>query len=89
MEDKKDKMLNVRLDKATDEELNAYAENQGASKSSIVKEALAMYFSKEQTLQYPHALGKDLFGAASSGTTDNSSKFKQRVKSKINEKHAH
>ena len=82
-------MLNVRLDSSTEEELNSYCQQKGISKSSIVKEALAMYFTKEQSQQLPHTLGQDLFGAASSGQSNKSANYKQQLKDKLRDKHAH
>ncbi len=89
MEDKKENMLNVRLDKLTNDKLEKYSEQHSTSKSSIVKEALAMYFTKEQMKQLPFALGQDLFGTAKSGEIDNSTRFKSKLKVKLREKHTH
>ncbi len=82
-------MLNVRLDKDTEKKLRDYAEQNATSKSSIVKEALAMYFSKTNQKQTSFDLGADLFGPASSGQSDLSKTYKSKLKKKINEKHAH
>lgn len=81
-------MLNVRLDEANAEMLDAYSRQKNTTKSSVVKEALAMYFSKEQSKFTPFELGKDLFGAAASGHTDSSSTYKSKIKQKLREKHA-
>ncbi|WP_424961694.1 hypothetical protein [Ekhidna sp.] len=89
MKGKKENMLNVRLDNDTNQKLNEYSEQHGSSKSAIVKEALAMYFNKEQSKQLPFALGSDLFGTAKSGKTDHSTAYKSKLKSKLREKHAH
>lgn len=82
-------MLNVRLDEDTNRRLTEYSKQHDSSKSSIVKEALAMYFNKEQSKQLPFVLGNDLFGVAKSGKSDHSTTYKTKVKSKISEKHAH
>ncbi|GAB4244788.1 MAG: ribbon-helix-helix domain-containing protein [Ekhidna sp.] len=89
MKEKKENMLNVRLDETTNQKLAEYSKQQGSSKSSIVKEALAMYFSKEQAKQLPFTLGKDLFGKVGSGHSDHSTTFKSKLKTKLSEKHAH
>ena len=82
-------MLNVRLDEASVERLKAYSEQMNTTKSSIVKEALAMYFSNKESKSYPFALGKDLFGTEGSGDTNASSNYKARLKQKLREKHTH
>ena len=89
MKNKKEHILNVRLDQHTEEKLKKYSEQEGYSKSSIVKEALAMYFSKNESKQFPYILGKDLFGVASSSHKDLSSTYKSRIKKKLSEKHTH
>ena len=89
MDGRERNMLNVRLDAATDRKLAEYSKQMNSSKSSIVKEALAMYFNKEQSKQLPYALGSDLFGAAKSGSTDRSTTYKTKLKAKLREKHAH
>ncbi|SNT36244.1 hypothetical protein SAMN05421640_3553 [Ekhidna lutea] len=82
-------MLNVRLDHDTSQKLTEYSQQHGSSKSAIVKEALAMYFNKEQSKQLPFALGSDLFGTAKSGQADHSVTYKSKIKSKLHEKHTH
>lgn len=82
-------MLNVRLDEHTNRMLKEYSEQEGSSKSSIVKEALVMYFNKKTSQQFPYELGSDLFGTVSSGTTDLSTTYKSKLKAKLSEKHAH
>ena len=82
-------MLNVRLDKDLEESLKQYSLDHNMSKSSVVKEALVQYFTKKEVLQNPFALGKDLFGTEGSGTKENSSTYRSRLKSKLNEKYSH
>ena len=89
MKGKKENMLNVRLDESTNRKLSEYSKHQNTSKSSIVKEALAMYFNKEQSKQLPYSLGRDLFGIAKSGNEDNSVAYKSKLKTKLREKHTH
>lgn len=85
----KDKMLNVRLDKDTEKTLKKYSELNNMSKTDVVKEALAMYFSKEQAAKLPYGLGEDLFGAGQSGDTDRSATYKSKLREKLHEKHSH
>ena len=47
MKEKKENMLNVRLDEDTNRRLTEYSQQHDSSKSSIVKEALAMYFNND------------------------------------------
>ena len=89
MKEKKENMLNVRLDEDTNRRLTEYSQQHDSSKSSIVKEALAMYFNKEKSKQLPFSLGSDLFGTAKSGKSDHSTTYKTKVKSKLREKHTH
>ncbi|MFK7951545.1 MAG: hypothetical protein AB8B73_01765 [Ekhidna sp.] len=86
---RKESILNVRLDKETEKKLSDYSNQMDTTKSSVVKEALAMYFSKEDSKQQPFVLGQDLFGVASSGNIDTSSTYKLKLKNKLREKHAH
>lgn len=81
-------MLNVRLDKDTEKKLQAYTTDHDVSKSHVVKEALALYLSREEKSNYPFALGEDLFGTESSGVDNNSTSYKSKLKSKLNEKYA-
>lgn len=82
-------MLNVRLDEESVERLSTYSQQKNTTKSNVVKEALAMYFSKEHMKHTPYELGKDLFGAAASGNADASTTFKTTLKQKLREKHTH
>jgi len=82
-------MLNVRLNKEIEEKLKDYSEQLNQSKSSIVKEALAMYFNKEKFNQSPYDLGDDLFGKEGSGIIDASATYKSRLKQKLDAKHSH
>lgn len=78
-------MLNVRLNKKLEEKLKQYVAENDISKTDVVKEALALYFTKEELSQNPYELGQDLFGAAASQHTDLSTTYK----SKLNEKYSH
>ena len=82
-------MLNVRLDEETEKVLKEYSTSKNVSKSAIVKEALAMYFTKEKSLESPYNLGKDLFGKDGSDQSDASSTYKSKLKKKLNAKYPH
>jgi len=82
-------MLNVRIDKELEKKLTDYSVENNSTKSFIVKEALAMYFTKKEIQESAFELGEDLFGAAGSGNTDASTTYKKALKEKLNDKHAH
>lgn len=81
-------MLNVRLDKKTDEALKRYTEEHEVSKSMVVKEALASYLSQKERSERPFILGEDLFGVDGSGRSDLSSSYKSKLKQKLVAKHS-
>ncbi|MGB3589255.1 MAG: hypothetical protein WBA23_22110 [Tunicatimonas sp.] len=81
-------MLTVRLSNKTEKELREFCEQQQKTKSQVVKEALTLYLQQVPTTASPYGLGKDLFGLESSDRTDNSARYKSRVKGKLNEKYA-
>lgn len=85
----KDKMLNVRLSKETEKILVQYCEDEGLSKSSVVKEALVAYLSQKMSSKSAYEAGIDLFGKEGSRDSNRSVTYKQRLKEKLNAKHAH
>ncbi len=82
-------MLTVRLDPELEEFLNQYSEDRDLTKSSIVKEALELYFREKKIHEDPFGLGEEFFGQFGSGQKDRSTTYKQRVKKKLREKHSH
>ncbi len=82
-------MLNVRLNKELEKKIEDYSIENNSTKSSIVKEALAEYFTKKETRTSAFEMGSDLFGAAASGNADASTTYKKKLKEKLSEKHAH
>lgn len=82
-------MLNVRLSEELEKKLKKYSLEEDLSKSTIVKEALAQYFSKKEASSSPFFLGSDLFGQEGSGNSNASQNYKSRLKEKLNEKHSH
>lgn len=82
-------MLNVRLDKETEEKLKQYAEEYDMSKTMVVKEALATYLARKDLQKQPFTLGEDLFGVDGSDQSDRSKTYKARLKKKLNAKHSH
>ncbi|MEQ9216889.1 MAG: hypothetical protein RLO17_02535 [Cyclobacteriaceae bacterium] len=82
-------MLTVRLDPELEDFLNQYSEDQNISKSSVVKEALALYFKEHKVSNRPFDLGAEFFGQFGSGDKDRSVTYKKRIKEKLREKHSH
>ncbi len=85
-------MLSVRLDSSLEKQLNFVAQKQSVSKSKIIKESLIYYFdmlNSKNIEKSPYELGKNLFGKYSSGKTDLSTTYKQKLKDKIHAKNSH
>ena len=85
-------MLSVRLDSSLENQLKFLAKEKSISKSQIIKDSLVCYFDmlKSQSKQKTaYELGKDLFGKHSSGDTNLSAAYKQKIKEKINAKNSH
>jgi len=82
-------VLAVRLPENLENELSHFSKISHKTKTDVVKEALKLFFEieakKEQ--QNPYELGQELFGRYGSGRSDLSATYKQKLKSKLNEKH--
>ncbi len=79
-------MFSLRLDKDTEKKIYEISLNENVSKSDVVKEALEQYIVGYEKRANPYSIGKDLFGKHSSGESDGSVNYKEKVKQKINEK---
>jgi Arc/MetJ-type ribon-helix-helix transcriptional regulator len=81
-------MKSVRLNKDLEKQLKkrAYADN--ISESEVVREALVAYLSNTDNKESSYSVGKTLFGQTSSSqnTSNRSTTYKSRLKSKIREK---
>jgi predicted DNA-binding protein len=82
-------MVTVRLPDEMEAQLQTLTEIENSTKTDVIKSALAEYLEKHLREKTPYDLGKDLFGRYSSGDTDRSATYKDRVKKSLNEKHAH
>ena len=82
-------MTTIRLDPELEKMLETYAELENVSKSYIIKEALADYFSRNLQTASAFELGKDLFGQTASGKSDKSQQYKKLIRKKLREKRAH
>lgn len=81
-------MLNVRITEETERELMRYCLDEGVSKSTVVKEALLIYFSQKRKARNAFELGADLFGQEGSGSKNLSVSYKKKLKEKLHAKHA-
>ena len=79
-------MFSLRLDKKTEKKIYEISENENMTKSDVVKEALEQYIDNYERKSNPYTLGKELFGKYSSGNSDNSTNYKEKVKKRVNEK---
>ncbi|CAA6818786.1 MAG: Ribbon-helix-helix protein, copG family [uncultured Thiotrichaceae bacterium] len=80
--------ISIRLDTDTEKHLREYLRTQNGSMSEFVRSAinekLAHY---EANLHKPYEIGKELFGAHSSGRDDLSTNRKALLKEKLHAKH--
>jgi Ribbon-helix-helix protein, copG family len=82
-------MLTVRLSEEEEEQLNAYCQREGISKSIVVKEAIELYLTQHKKSKNPYEAGADLFGQEGSGSKNNSILYKKKLKELLREKHTH
>lgn len=82
-------MLTIRLSKDIEKQLARYCQDEGITKSAVVKEALVQYLSQKRKAKSAYEAGEDLFGQEGSGSSDLSISYKQKLKDKLNAKHAH
>jgi hypothetical protein len=77
----------VRLPTDLNERLDAYSSAWNTTKSDVVKEALSMYFAKEEAEKDSWEVGESYFGKYGSGDGDLSVTYKKRLKEKLNVKY--
>ena len=82
-------MTTVRLGNIMEKKLEVISQLEQTSKSEIIKNALSEYFEHHREQTNPYKLGEDLFGLYGSGVSDNSVRYKEKLKVKLNEKHTH
>ncbi len=82
-------MVSLRLNRDDEHRLEHLCKLQQKTKSEVLKAALQHYYKTIEAEQSPYELGKDLFGQGSSGETDRSKTYKQRLKAKLRAKHSH
>ncbi|WP_292658119.1 ribbon-helix-helix protein, CopG family [Nitratifractor sp.] len=79
-------MLTVRLPEEMERKIDKEARYRRSTKTEVVKEALELYFNREERQSSPFELGAELFGRFGSGREDNSIRYKEQLKEKIAEK---
>ncbi|MCG8477983.1 MAG: ribbon-helix-helix domain-containing protein [Spirochaetales bacterium] len=82
-------MLTVRLTPDMESEIDRLASAEKKTKSDIVKEVLMEYIRTHADAGSAYELGADLFGIASSGDGNRSSRYRTVLKEKLRAKHAH
>ncbi|MDM8517312.1 hypothetical protein QUF76_14010 [Desulfobacterales bacterium HSG16] len=82
-------MVSLRLPQELEDKLNVVSSAKNITKSEIIKQALAAWFSDYDRTQSPYELGQDLFGKYGSSKNDLSKTYKKRLKDKLHEKYAH
>ena len=79
-------MFSIRLPEKMDKKLTLLAAREGKPKSEIVKDALEEHLAKQEMLEKPFELGKDLFGKYGSGAGNLAAEYKKIVREKIHAK---
>lgn len=82
-------MITVRLPQDLEAEIDRLASTENRTKSDIVKDALKEYLAAHKEQKSSFEIGKDLFGATSSGDTNRSVTYKRRYQEHLREKYAH
>ncbi len=81
-------MLNVRISEITEKELAKYCQDEGISKSEVLKEALVAYLANKRKTKSAFEAGADLFGLEGSGSKTLSTSYKKKLKEKLHAKNA-
>jgi hypothetical protein len=79
-------MTTVRLPIDYEQKLDFLANLKKKSKSEIIKEALDIFFTREETEIDSFKLGESFFGLYGSGDGTLSTSYKNKIKDKINAK---
>lgn len=82
-------MVTVRLPSELEMEIDRIASTEKKTRSDIIKDALREYLASHRDQHSSYEFGEDLFGVVSSGDSDRSVIYKQRLKGKLREKHTH
>jgi len=82
-------MVTVRLPSELEMEIDRIASTEKKTRSDIIKDALREYLASHREQYSSYDAGEDLFGVVSSGDSDRSVTYKQRLRGKLREKHTH
>jgi ribbon-helix-helix CopG family protein len=81
-------MTTVRLNDEIDNKLSVLIELEKATKTEIIKKAIAEYYEHHIPEKTPYEIGEKYFGKY--GSDENLSQtYKSRLKEKLNAKHTH
>ena len=80
-------MTTVRLPIEYEQKLDMLSVLKKKNNSELLKEALDIFFHKEEAEVTSYELGKDYFGQYGSGRTDLSTAYKQELKEKLHAKY--
>ena len=78
-----DQMTTARLPPDTRNKLLVLSKIKGKTKSDIIKESLDMYYEHEEKEIDSFTVGEAYFGRYSSGESDRSTSYKERIKKNI------
>jgi predicted DNA-binding protein len=84
---KNDQITTARLPMDTRYRLDALARAKNKTKSQIIIEALEFYYNQEENEIDSYTLGLPYFGKYSSGESDLSTTYKERLREKIRAKY--
>jgi len=78
-----DQITTARLPENTRHKLVALARIKGKTKSDIIKEALEVYYEREESELDSFSVGEPFFGRYGSGETGRATAYKERIKEKL------
>jgi predicted transcriptional regulator len=81
-------MTTVRLPVEIEQKLEVVSKNRNRSKSDLIKEALEVFFSQEESEKDSYEIGKAYFGKFGSENGDLSINYKKILKEKLGVKHS-
>ena len=81
-----DQITTARLPPDTRNKLLTLAKVKGKTKSDIIKEALEVYYEREESDIDSFTLGESFFGNYGSGESDRATTYKRRIKEKLRAK---
>ena len=84
-----DQITTARLSAGTRNKLVALARIKGKTKSDIIKEAIEVYYAREENEIDSFTLGEPSFGRYGSGDNDHATTYKERIKEKLADRMAH